>query len=86
MTVWFVYLNIVDYLGSDRPYLPNVPHFFGVPFTIYAWGYPVGIMGFNWVNFFVNVIVILFFAFFAGLIFKLCFGFFHWAFVRRLKL
>ncbi|MEP6945368.1 MAG: hypothetical protein ABJA02_05580 [Acidobacteriota bacterium] len=69
MTAWFAVLNILDYLGSDRPYLPDVPHFFGVPFSIYRWGYPIGIMGFDWVNFIVDLIIIFVFAFITGMIF-----------------
>ena len=83
ITAWFIYLNIVDYMGSDRPYLLNVPHFFGVPFTIYAWGTPIGMMGFNWVNFAADVIIILIFAFFAGVIFRSVSLFIHWAIAQR---
>jgi hypothetical protein len=83
MTAWFVYLNIVDYMGSDRPHLPNVPHFFGVPFSIYAWPSPIGLIGFNWFNFVVDVIFIFIFAFVTGVIFRSVSLLIHWAIARR---
>lgn len=83
MTAWFVYLNIVDYMGADRPYLPDVPHFFGVPFSIYRWGYPIGMMGFDWVNFIADLIVIFVFALITGVIFRSASRLLFWAIARR---
>jgi hypothetical protein len=83
MTAWFVYLNIVDHLGSDRRYLPNVPHFFGGPFSIYARGCPIGMMGFNGVSRVVDAIIILIFAFIAGVICNSVSLFICWAIARQ---